>query len=227
MDCKLKYSIYGEVEALSLNENQSTIKLRIDVDYPYPSSRKKSFLYVALGIKTRKTKDFLKNARIIAEIINASPKKIMAYWFFTPYTIPDKKLLEILNSERHEVGLHIATNPFKEWKILERETGRPIHFYTFHGTSNLLAQLLWKRKPGQKQVVVPSDFPLKSFHDFRSTGLDRRIYEIGLKSVKRESENWIKEGTVISIHPEWLFKRAEKNRRGPFYEALKIILGVQ
>jgi hypothetical protein len=209
-----------------LTETQPTIKLRIDVDYPYPSSRKKSFLYIALGIKTHKNKDYLKNARIIAEMINASPKKVMAYWFFTPYTIPDKKLLDLLRPERHEVGLHIATNPIKEWKILEKETGRPVQFYTFHGTSNAIAQLLWKRKPGQKQATIPIGFPLKSFHDFRSTGLDRRMYEVGLDSVKQESKNWVKEGTVISIHPEWLFKRAEKNRRGPFYEALKIILGV-
>ena len=217
----------GEEEALSLAEKQSTIKLRVDVDYPYPSSRTKSFLYIALGIKTRKAKDFLRNARIIAQLVNASTKKVMVYWFFTPYTIPDQKLIDLLQPDRHEIGLHIATNPINEWKILEKETGRPIQFYTFHGTSNLFAQLLWKRKPGQKQVVVPSDFPLKSFHDFKSTGLDRRIYEVGLESVKRESQNWIKEGTVISIHPEWLFKRAERNRRGPFYEALKLILGVK
>jgi hypothetical protein len=209
-----------------LTEKQPTIKLRIDVDYPYPSSRKKSFLYIALGIKTHKSKDYLKNARVIAKMINDSPKKVMAYWFFTPYTIPDKKLLILLRPELHEVGLHIATKPIKEWKTLEKETGRPVKFYTFHGTSNAITQLLWKRKLGQKQAKVPKDFPLKSFHEFRSTGLDRRMYEAGLDSVKEEAKNWVKEGTVISIHPEWLFKRGEKNRRGPFHEALKIILGV-
>ena len=152
----------GEEEALSLAEKQSTIKLRVDVDYPYPSSRTKSFLYIALGIKTRKAKDFLRNARIIAQLVNASTKKVMVYWFFTPYTIPDQKLIDLLQPDRHEIGLHIATNPINEWKILEKETGRPIQFYTFHGTSNLFAQLLWKRKPGQKQATVPNDFPLKS-----------------------------------------------------------------
>ncbi len=50
-----------------------TIKLRMDVDYPYPS-RSKSFLYVTLGIKNRKGKGYLKNARIIAKMINESPK---------------------------------------------------------------------------------------------------------------------------------------------------------
>jgi len=227
MDCRLKTALMGEAEDLSLTEKESTIKLRIDVDYPYPSSRRKSFLYIALGIKTQKAKDFLKNARIIAEIVNASPKKVIAYWFFTTYSIPDQKLLDLLHPERHVVGLHIATNPIKEWKMLEKETGRSVQFYTFHGTSNLFAQLLWKRKIGQKQATVPSDFPLKSFHDFRSTGLDTRMFEVGLESVKKESEIWIKDGTFISIHPEWLFKKAQKNRRGPFYEALKIILGVE
>lgn len=207
--------------------DQPVIKLRIDVDYPYPSSRKKSFLYIALGIKSKKSSSYLQNARVIAEIINKSHKKVKAYWFFTPYTIPDKKLLDLLNNERHEVGLHIANNAFKEWKTLENETRRTVKYYTFHGTSNAIAQILWRRKLGQKQAVTPDGFPLKSFHDFTTTGLDRRIFEAGLESVKEEAKNWISQGTVISIHPEWLYVRGEKNRRGPFYEALKIILGVE
>ena len=68
------------------------IKLRIDVDYPYPS-RAKSFLYVALRIKDRKSKDYLKNAFIIARMINESPREVRGYWFFTPYTIPNKNCL--------------------------------------------------------------------------------------------------------------------------------------
>ncbi len=205
---------------------QPTIKLRIDVDYPYPSSRAKSFFYVVLGIKTRKDKSYLRNARIIAQMINGSQKKVMAYWFFTPYTIPDKNLLDLLDPVRHEVGLHIANNAVKEWKMLEKATGRAIQYYTFHGTSNTIARLLWRRKLGQKQATVPGDFPVKSFHEFTTTGLDRRVFEAGLDSVKKEAKIWISQGTVISIHPEWLFKKGEKNRRGPFYEALKLILGV-
>ena len=95
------------------------IKLRIDVDYPYPS-RAKSFLYVALRIKNRKSKDYLKNALIIAQMVNESPKEVRAYWFFTPYTIPDKRLLALLNPERHEVALHVANNPFKRKKFRKR-----------------------------------------------------------------------------------------------------------
>ena len=75
------------------------IKLRIDVDYPYPS-RTKSFLYVALGIKSKNGKDYLRNARIIAKMVNESSKEVKAYWFFTPYTIPDKRLLGLVKSRK-------------------------------------------------------------------------------------------------------------------------------
>ena len=204
---------------------EPTIKLRIDVDYPYPSKRIKSFFYVALNIKKRKSNHYLDNAKIIAKMINDSQKDVMAYWFFTPYTIPDQKLLDLLKPERHEVGLHIANNAVEELTRLEIETGRPVRFYTFHGTSSGFAQLLWRRKLGQKQTSVPSSFFLKSFHEFPSTSLDTRIYEAGLNSVMEEAQKWIKEGIVISIHPEWLFKSAERNRRGSYYEALKAILG--
>jgi len=209
-----------------VNEDQPTIKLRIDVDYPYPSSRARSFLYIGFGIKTRKSKSYLNNARVIAKMINESPKKVIAYWFFTPYTIPDKRLLDLLNPERHEVGLHIANNAVKEWKTLERETGRTVQYYTFHGTSNPIAQLLWKRKLGQKQAKVPTDFPVKSFHDYPTTSLDRRVFETWLPySIKDEMQKWIKEGTVMSIHPEWLFARNKRSSRGSYYNELKDILG--
>ncbi len=72
------------------------IKIRLDVDYPYPS-RLKSFVYVGLNRK-KPGKDYLKNSKIIAMMINESKKDVKAYWFFTPYTIPDKELLEMLAS---------------------------------------------------------------------------------------------------------------------------------
>ena len=209
-----------------MSERPPRIKLRIDVDYPYPSARMKSFLFVALGLKDRKSRNYLKNAMVIAKMINKSPKEVMAYWFFTPYTIPHREMLELLNPQRHEVGLHIANNAAKELHRLEKMTNRKVQYYTFHGTSSLIAQILWRRKLGQKQATVPSDFPIKSFHDFPTTSLDRRMYEAGLDSVREEAEKWVNQGTVISIHPEWLFVEGKKNRRGPFYDALKIILGV-
>jgi hypothetical protein len=208
-----------------LANEEAMIKIRLDVDYPYPS-RAKSFLYIALGIKKRKSKDYLKNAEVIAKMINESPKEVMAYWFFTPYTIPNKKLLDLLNPDKHEVALHIANNPYQEWKILENETNRTVKYYTIHGTPRLIAQLLWGRKIGQKQAKVPSDFPLKSFHDFTTCSLDTVRYKLGFDGSKQQAEEWINQNYVLSIHPEWLFKMGKKNCRGPYYDVLKSILEV-
>ena len=201
------------------------IKLRFDVDYPYPS-RAKSFLYLALRIKSNKSKDYLKNSRIIAKMINESPREVRGYWFFTPYTIPDKRLLELLNPERHEVALHVANKPIEEWKNLEKATNRTVKFYSIHGTPRLLAKLLWGRKLNQAQASIPSDFPLKSFHEFTTMSLDRERYRLGFDKVLAEAESWIKTDVVMSMHPEWLFNKAEKNQRGPFYDVLKTILQV-
>lgn len=201
------------------------IKLRLDVDYPYPSMAK-NYLYIALGIKNRKSKDFLKNARIIAKMINGSPKEVKVYWFFTPYTIPDKKLLDLLNPEKHEVALHVVNNPIQEWKNLEKQTGRKVTYYTIHGTSRLLTQLLWRRKLGERQAKIPSDFPLKSLHDSTTYSLDIQCYRLGTEGGKKEAEKWINQNYVISVHPEWLFKKGHQSRRGPFYDVLKGILEV-
>lgn len=202
---------------------QETIKLRVDVDYPY-ASRSKGFLYVALGIKSKKSNNYLTNARIISRMINESSKNVKAYWFFTPYTIPDKRLLDLLNPERHEVALHVATKPFQELKILENETGRTVKYYTIHGTKRLVARLMWGRKLGECQAKIPTDFPLKSFHEFPTYGLDVIRYKRGLEGAKKIAEDWIKQKIVLSIHPEWLFQSG--GHRGPFYDVLKSILDV-
>ena len=118
------------------------IKFRIDVDYAYPS-RLKSFLYTALNMRTGK--DYLKNAKIIARMINESPKEVKAYWFFTPKTVPDRELLGMLDEERHEVALHVVNSPYEEMKRLEKATGRRLKYYTIHGTSRLFARAIWKR----------------------------------------------------------------------------------
>ena len=201
------------------------IKLRIDVDYPF-AHRAKSFLYVALRIKNIKSKDYLKNAIIIAKMINQSPNDVKAYWFFTPYTIPNKELLDLLHSERHEIALHVATKPFEEWKILENKTNWTVKYYTIHGTQRVFAQLLWGRKLNQNQAVIPTDFPLTSFHDLMTMSLDRTRYLMGLNKVVEEAKSWIKQGIVMSLHPEWLFNVMKKSQRGPYYDALKSILDV-
>jgi hypothetical protein len=208
-----------------LANEEAMITLRLDVDYPYPS-RTKSFIHVALGIKKRKSKDYLKNARVIAKMINESPKQVMAYWSFTPYTIPDKKLLDLLNFDRHEVALHIANDPYREWKILENETDRTVKYYTIHGTSRWLTQLIWGRKLGQKQAKIPSDFPLKSFHDFPNFSLDTERYRVGFDGAKKAVEELVNQNYAFLVHPEWLFKAGKRSRRGPFYDVLKSVLEV-
>ena len=201
------------------------IKLRIDVDYPY-ASRAKSFLYIALRVKSTKSKDYLNNARIIVKMINESPKDVKAYWFFTPYTIPDQRLLNLLNHQKHEVALHVANKPFEEWKDLENKSNRTVKYYTIHGTQRFFARLLWGRKLSQSQTVIPSDFPLISFHDFTTMSLDRERYLRGYDTVVKETQDWIEQGVVMSVHPEWLFETAEKTKRGPFYDVLKRMLEV-
>jgi hypothetical protein len=201
------------------------IKLRIDVDYPYPS-RAKSFAYVALRIKSKKGKSYLKNAHIIARMINESPRVVKGYWFFTPYTIPDKKLLDLLNPEKHEVALHVANKPVEEWKNLEKETNRPVKLYTIHGTAGKFARLIWGRKLSGPQVVIPTDFPLTDFHANKTLSIDRDRYKYGFDKVVQLLEEWISQDVVLSFHPEWLFEKNDKNQRGPLYDSLKTFLRV-
>ncbi len=202
------------------------MKLRIDVDYPFPS-RMKSFIYVALRLKHAKKQDYLKNACILAQMINESSKNVRAYWFFTPYTVPDEKLLALLNPEKHEVALHVANNPFKELKTLENETNRKINYYTIHGTDRFVAKLIWGRKLGQSQAVVPEGFPLISFHTFPTMSLDRERYLHGCELTANEIPKWVEQGIVMSMHPEWLFNKNDTTQRGPYYDVLKNALAVE
>jgi hypothetical protein len=206
-----------------MTDIETMIKLRIDVDYPYPS-RTKSFLYTVLNSKTNR--NYLKNSKIIAKMINESAKKVRAYWFFTPKTIPDRELLELLDWEKHEVALHIANNPYEELKLLEKATKRKINYYTVHGTARLLARIMWRRKLWEDTIQVPKDFPPKSFYEFPAVGLDILCYANPTAQVVKIAENSIARGEVLHIHPEWLFQRGKINHRGPFYETLKEILEV-
>ncbi|MGD6852328.1 MAG: hypothetical protein ACQCN6_09745 [Candidatus Bathyarchaeia archaeon] len=203
------------------------IKLRIDVDYPY-TSRAKSFLCIALRIKSTKGNDYLRNARIIAQMINESQKEVRAYWFFTPYTIPDKRLLSLLDPQKHEVALHVINKPLEECKTLEGKTDRKVQYYTIHGTEGTLNQLLWGRKLNQRQATIPSGFPLKSFHvePPGTMSLDHERFKWGYQDVLKHIQSWIDQNYIMSMHPEWLFKARQKTQRGPFYDALKTTLDV-
>jgi len=196
------------------------IKLRIDVDYPYPS-RIKSFVHTALNVQVRK--DYLKNSKILARMINDSPRQVKACWFFTVKTIPDEELLLMLNPKKHEVALHIINHPYAEMEVLKRSTGKSIRYYTIHGTSRLLGRILWKRWKA-KAPVIPQDYPLQSFHQFSTVGLDRRCYENSTVKAIEIAKELIEQGKNLEIHPEWLFNRGTINHRGPYYATLRQIL---
>ena len=199
------------------------IKLRLDVDYPYPS-RIKSFLNVALNRKA--SKNYLKNSKIVARMINESPKEIQACWFFTPYTTPDEELLQLLQPSKHEIALHVATDPYGELDRLERATKRKIKFYTVHGTARLLARLMWGRKVWETKTSIPPGYPLQSFYEFPTLGFDRTCYDNTPEQSVKIAEESIRKGEVLHVHPEWLFQRGTLNHRGPFYGPLKQILQV-
>jgi hypothetical protein len=199
------------------------IKLRLDVDYAYPS-RLQSFLFTALNLHT--DKDYVKNAKIIAKMVNESPEEVMAYWFFTPYTTPDKELLHLLHPHKHEVALHVATDPYREWERLEKTTGRKIKYYTVHGTARLLARLIWKRKIWQAKAPIPTGFPLKSFYDYPTIHLDTICYHNPTPRAVKIAQDSVAKGEVLHVHPEWLLQRGTLNHRGPYYETLKTLLNV-
>jgi len=199
------------------------MKLRLDVDYPYPS-RIKSFLFIALNKKTGK--DYLKNAKIIARMINETPRKIQAYWFFTTRTEPDDEIMQLLQSNIHEIGLHVANDPNWELKRLEQVTGRKIRFYTIHGTARMVARMIWRRKIWEAQAQIPQNFPLQSLHDVTTLGLDVICYSTPPLVALKVAEAGIARGDILHVHPEWLFKPGKLNHRGPFYETLREILQV-
>lgn len=196
------------------------IRFRIDVDYPYPS-RIRSFLYTGFGIRT--CKDYLKNPKIIARMINGSRKEVKAYWFFTPKTVPDNELLALTDNAKHEAALHIVNDPVEESETLEKIVGTKLNYYTIHGTSRLLARIMWSRWKA-KAPRIPEDFPLQSFHEFPTIGLDSLCYSHSAEEALKIAEENIKQGQIIYFHPIWLLQRGTLNHRGPFYEVLRRIL---
>lgn len=198
------------------------IKLRMDVDYPYPS-RFQSFLATTLNLKQPR-KDYLKNSKILAKMINESPKELRAYWFFTPYTTPDAELLALLTPNRHEVALHVARDPYLELEQLEKATNREVKYYTVHGTARVVARLMWRRKIHEKVVPIPKNFPLIFFYNFPTLNFDWVCYHNPLGQAVKMAEASMAKGEILHVHPEWLFQRGTFNHRGPYYDALKIVL---
>ena len=159
-------------------------------------------------------------------MINESSCEVKAYWFFTPYTIPDKELLEMLNPEKHEVALHVASKPYEELKNLEAATGRKLIHYTVHGTSRLLGRLIWKRKLWESVVPIPKDFPLKNFYDYPNVSYDVVCHTNSTIKAVELAYAYLNKGEILHVHPEWLFQRGTFNHRGPYYQPLKQILNV-
>ena len=201
------------------------IKIRIDVDYSSPS-RLQNFISTTLNISIRK--NYLKNSKIIAKMINESPEEVMAYWFFTPQTTPDSELLSLLHPEKHEVALHVATDPYLEWKKLEKATGRKVKYYTVHGTARLIARLMWRRKLWEARASNSTGFSIKVVLRFSNywpmTGSAIKL--LVDPSCKNRTKQCITKGEVLHVHPEWLFQRGTLNHRGPYYETLKTLLRV-
>lgn len=198
------------------------IRFRIDVDYPYPS-RIRSFISTTIG--TRIDRDYLKNSKIVARMINETTKEVKTTWFFTPTTIPDKELLALLSNDRHEVALHVVNRPYAEWKNLERATGTRVKYYTVHGIERLLARIMWRRWTA-KPPKIPPDFPLISFYQFPTEHLDSTCYSNSPERALEIAKEAIREGKVLHFHPIWLFQRGKINHRGPVYETLRTILEV-
>lgn len=177
------------------------IKLRIDVDYAY-ASRVKSFVST-LGLPVSK-RGYLVNCKVLADLVNRA-HNVEAYWFFTSKTLPDKELLALIaDRAKHIVGLHVVKDPVKELMLLQSVCGGVVRFYSIHGTDKLFSQLLWGRSIGQRQVFIPLDFSLKSIHSVPTGSLD-----FGISDSK----------FLLSLHPDWLFKRSWSGR-GPVYPLL-------
>jgi hypothetical protein len=159
-------------------------------------------------------------------MVNDSPRDIKAYWFFTPTTTPDEELLQVLGREKHEVALHVASNPNAELELLEKAARRKLNYYNIHGTERLLARLMWGRRLGEAKVQVPKDFPLKYIYERPPQELDRVCYSNSTSQAVKIAEGSIERGEALHVHPEWLFQRGTINHRGPIYDALKTILQV-
>ena len=198
------------------------ICLRVDVDYAY-SNRWKSFVCVGLGIK-KPLSGYLENCHVIADLVNKSKKDVRAYWFFNSFTFPDKTLLSKLNSNRHEVGLHVINNPFKETLDLESCIGRKIYSYTIHGTERFLGQLIWKRSFGEKQAKISGSFGLRNFMVNPIVGLDVLCYRESQFNAYSIAKERLAKGHVLHLHPDWLFQNGTWNHRAACFWLLEKLL---
>jgi hypothetical protein len=199
----------------------------IHCDYPYPS-RWKSFFYTFLGGRWLfGKKDYLRNAKIIATMINQSVHSNKAYWFFTYKTLPDEEMLRILREilSRHEICLHIVKDQKSELHKLVNSLNKyvvfpyVIRYYSLHGVERFSAHLIWKKFRETK--IEPN---LLTLFKERCFILDKFCYSNDEDAAFEEAKASVRCGKVIRIHPEWLFQRGTWNHRGRYYEVLSRLL---
>lgn len=195
------------------------IKLRFDCDYAF-ASRLKSLRNMARFNPNKK--GYMAEACKIATIINQSKCDVIAYWFFTKHTLPNDELLNLLKTPKHEIGLHIANNPWRELELLQKHTKQKITYYTIHGTDSKLMQIIWGRRLGQKQAIIPKDFPLKPLNE-PTFSFDKMCFGAGFPQAVKVGTTEVKQNHILSMHPEWLINDNGKDR-GQYYFALNHIL---
>jgi hypothetical protein len=115
--------------------------IRIDVDRPYGRrplvrhflSRLSSDLY----FPKINNFGFLTELQTLLSWLNGEGAR--TYVFFRRCTLPSQPVLELLNSGRHEIGLHLENSRSlatfqEETRILERHVGRKVHAVSKHGS---------------------------------------------------------------------------------------------
>lgn len=96
---------------------------------------------------------------------------------------------------------------------------------TARATTRILARLMWKRWTSWTPKI-PKEFPLQSFRQFPTKGLDDLCFTTSLRRALKIAEDHVRKRHAIYFHPIWLFQRGKLNQRGPFYEAFRVILAV-
>jgi hypothetical protein len=134
-------------------------------------------------------------------------------------------MLAITNNKRHALELHVVKDPLKELENLEKKTGRKANYYTIHGTARLLTRVMWRRWE-TREPVIPTNFRLKSFHDFPTFGLDKICYMHTTDQAVEIAHAHIAKKYVLYFHPIWLFQKGTINQRSAYYQALKEIFKV-
>lgn len=143
--------------------------VRIDVDRPYGKSPFLRHVFSRVGSDIYFPRigafGYLRELEIILQMLNEAGAR--AHVFFRRCTLPSKRVLELIDTGGHEMGLHLENSrSFEsfshEKSLLERYLGRPIasiskhgsgkHKYGFHHYAPYEPEnyIQWARKSGMK-----------------------------------------------------------------------------